>query len=426
MPTRAAIIDGMQFAFLNGKTINTTAAAAYEITYQWAGTSRPADLPRDEDDPNFEPFTGWTEFSETEKAAVRAMMDHIETFANVSFVEVSGNPDPVMNLGKVDLTGTTAGIAGYSASASGDMVTVYDAFAVYDNTIDISNGYDDLILHELGHALGLKHPFSSPTVPAGYDSNKWTVMSYTENLDNGLDSTAMQVFDILAIQDLWGQNDEWATGDDTYTGSRTSTIDTVWDAGGIDTFDGSGWPAGVRIDLREGRFSNFSGIDDVAIAYDTVIENAIGSDGRDRIIGNGVANELDGGRMGDRLFGKNGADLLLGRGGKDRLFGDNGRDRLKGGGNGDTLSGGKGKDTLWGGKGDDEFLFADAGGTDIIKDFEDGVDTLVVDHVSVATVDDVLALGSDVDGNAIFTFSDGKVKIIGLSVADLADDISIA
>ncbi|GGA09453.1 M10 family metallopeptidase [Neptunicoccus cionae] len=421
MVTRTEIIDGMQFTFLKGKdAINTTDAAAHTFTYQYAGTSAPVDLPTSAT------YDGWSDFSAAAEASFREGLDHLESLINVEFVEVTGSDDPDMNVGSVTLPGSTAGTGGYSASSSGDSITRYDSYVVYDNTIDISTTMD-LILHELGHAMGLKHSFSSPTVPDGFDNNKYTLMSYTENPDNGLDSDAMMLFDILALQDLWGANDETALGDTTYTGSRTETIDAVWDAGGIDTFDGSALSGGVKLDLREGRFSSFETTDDVVIAYDTVIENAIGGDGTDKLVGNSAANNLLGGASRDKLKGGSGGDDIDGGAGRDKINGGRGRDDLSGGAGNDRISGDKGKDTLTGNGGADTFVFENKGGKDRVLDFKDDVDQLKFDHADVSSVDDVLALGTEKNGNAFFTFSDGLiVRVDDITLAELSNDILIA
>ncbi|WP_069299324.1 M10 family metallopeptidase [Neptunicoccus sediminis] len=421
MVTKTEIIDGMQFSFLNDKNpINTTGAAAYTMTYQFAGTSAPADLPTSAT------YDGWTDFTAAQEAFFRAALNHVESLINVEFVEVSGSADPDINVGSVTIPGSTAGVGGYSASSSGDDITRYDSYVVYDNTIDITTSMD-LVLHEIGHAMGLKHSFSAPTVPSGFDSNKYTLMSYTENPDNGLDSDAMMLFDILALQDLWGANDATATGNSTYTGSRTDTIDAIWDAGGIDTFDASAQSGGVRLDLREARFSSFETTDDVVIAYDTVIENATGGAGSDKLIGNGADNLLAGGDSRDKLKGGNGNDTLDGNAGRDNLLGGRGRDALNGGAGNDKLSGDKGKDLLTGNGGKDTFIFADKGGKDRVLDFQDDVDRLKFDHVEASSVEDVLALGADKNGNAVFSFTDGLVVIVNdMTVSQLNDDILIA
>ena len=80
-------------------------------------------------------------------------------------------------------------------------MTDYDSFVVYDNGISLAAGQDNLILHEVMHALTGKHSFSgSPILPPAFENNKYTVLSYTVNPDNGMDSDGLQLFDIAAIQ----------------------------------------------------------------------------------------------------------------------------------------------------------------------------------------------------------------------------------
>lgn len=421
MATRTEIIDGMQFTFLNGKSaLNTSSAAPRTITYQYAGTSAPTDLPTSAS------YDGWTDFSAAEAATFRAALDHVETLLNVEFVEISGSADPDMNVGKVTIPGSTAGVGGFSASSSGDTITRYDSYVVYDNTIDLTTSVD-LVLHEVGHAMGLKHPFSSPTVPSGFDSNKYSIMSYTSNPDNGMDSDAMMLFDILAMQDLWGANLDTASGDSTYTGKRTDTIDAIWDGGGIDTFDASAIASGVRLDLRQARFSSFDSTDDVVIAYDTVIENATGGAGADVLIGNSAANLLLGGGGRDKIKGNKGRDDIEGGDARDKISGGIGFDKISGGNGNDRIAGDQGNDRLSGNAGRDTFVFAEGGGKDRVLDFTDNKDQLKFYHDEVASVSDVLDLGVNKGANAVFTFNDGLVVVVNdITVAALSDDILVA
>ncbi|HUP67722.1 MAG TPA: M10 family metallopeptidase C-terminal domain-containing protein [Sphingomicrobium sp.] len=188
----------------------------------------------------------------------------------------------------------------------------------------------------------------------------------------------------------------------------------IYDAGGNDTIDMSGANAGVFIDLRPGSFSSAAtlptleqanlatvqlneatddatgdfamwtqasydgwidtlgnavagrigtstGVLDVqalsyqniSIAYNTVIENAIGGSERDYLVGNDVANNL------------------TGNGGNDVLYGL------------------KGNDTLNGGAGSDFFVFDNDGSTDRISDFQTGIDKIDLRGLSGVTAADV-------------------------------------
>lgn len=361
MPTKPEILSALQFSHMHANgPINTTADSRHVITYQFATTSAPGDLPTSGS------FSGWTAYTAAEKAALGTAFAHIETFLNVDFVQVSGAADPDLNLGKVTLPGATAGVGGNSISTSGGSIVRWDGFVVYDNLLDLSAGSRlPLILHELGHALGLKHPFSGDsTLPASQDSNKYSIMSYTANPDNGKDSNAMMLYDVFALQDIWGAAAN-AAGNTVYSGPRNSTVDAIWDSGGIDELDASAYSNGVSLDLRPGFFSAFGSYEDMVITYGTWIENAAGGAGADTLTGNSLMNILSGGGGADLILGGDGADTLSGDSGDDDLLGQNGHDSLSGHTGSDALSGGDGNDTLrggwgadhaWGGNGDDQLF----------------------------------------------------------------------
>ncbi|WP_245514069.1 M10 family metallopeptidase [Antarcticimicrobium luteum] len=414
----------MQFPLLNSvDPINGTGDPRETITYQYAGTSEPADLATGSS------YTGWTAFSASEKTAFEAALAHIETFLNVTFDEVTGSDDPDMNVGKVTLAGSTAGYGGYSATTSGGSIIEYDSFVVYDNTLDLT-GQPDLILHELGHALGLKHPFSPPSVPDALENNKYTIMSYDPNPDNGLNADAMMLFDVFALQDIWGEVG-YNAGNTTYSGSRTDTVDAVWDTGGRDTFDASSRAGAVTLNLKAGKFSSFDAADDVVITYGTVIEDALGGAGSDKLIGNGARNTLKGGGGSDTIKGGGGNDRLSGQAGDDTLKGAKGRDVLLGGGGDDTLKGGGKKDTLKGQAGDDmlfgqagadRFIFAKGNGNDTVADFTDDTDSLVFKKLGDA--DAILALATQVGADVLFDFGGGDtLTVLDTIVSVLSDDI---
>ncbi|MFV0513769.1 MAG: M10 family metallopeptidase C-terminal domain-containing protein [Jhaorihella sp.] len=379
MPTPEEIREGMHYV-LDGvaEPITPASGPTHVFTYQFAQTSQPADMSMG--------FTGWTALLPGEKAAIRAAMDYIETFLNVRYFEVAADPDPDINIGKVTIPGSSVGFGGYDYTYFSDgTLGSYDGFAVYDNTISIAAGHGGLILHELGHALGLKHPFDAHSaggrtngpLPAEFDNKKYTVMSYTDNPDTGDDPGAMMVFDIFALQARWGANDNHMGGDDTYSGPRQGTIDVVWDTGGTDTFDARGATGPVVLDLTEGAFSRFGARDDMAVAYGTVIENAYGGAGSDLLTGNAAANRLLGDAGNDTLLGGDGNDTLNGGDGDDLIRGgdtaDDKRDVIYGGAGNDSIDGGYGNDLIYGQAGND--TLAGGFGADTIEG-QDGNDVI--------------------------------------------------
>ncbi|MBF2097627.1 MAG: choice-of-anchor I family protein [Gloeomargaritaceae cyanobacterium C42_A2020_066] len=94
-------------------------------------------------------------------------------------------------------------------------------------------------------------------------------------------------------------------------------------------------------------------------------DNLLGQEGNDTLNGGGGNDQLDGGAGNDRLEGGNNNDTLVGGAGSDNLLGGSGSD---------FLVGGQGNDTLTGGSGPDTFVIAAGSGSDLVIDFQDGVD----------------------------------------------------
>lgn len=224
-------------------------------------------------------------------------------------------------------------------------------------------GYGVLTLvHEIGHALGLSHPGTynggSPTYANNalymQDSRQYSVMSYFGAGNTGADhsppgsythyAAGPLLHDIAAIQGIYGADMTTRTGNSVYgfnanTGRaafdftiNTAPVIAIWDAGGADTLDLSGTGYDQLINLNAGTFSDVMGMtDNLAIAYNVVIEQAIGGRGKDLIYGNAASNILSGNAGNDQLFGGSGNDQLNGGNGNDALRGDQGADVLNGG-----------------------------------------------------------------------------------------------
>ncbi|ELS00470.1 putative calcium-binding protein,FG-GAP repeat protein [Xenococcus sp. PCC 7305] len=164
--------------------------------------------------------------------------------------------------------------------------------------------------------------------------------------------------------------------------------------------------------------------------------------GNDSLAGEDGDDTLKGGNQNDTLFGNNGNDLLFGGNGADELEGNSGNDTLEAGANSDLVFGGAGNDLLFGGDGTDT-LFGNAGrdrfeltrgnnvGSDLIKDYQDGVDKfLLSDRFSLGSLEfSDLALSQN--GNSVEIAIAGDNQILAVvenaNIADLeANDFLIA
>ena len=266
----------------------------------------------------------------------------------------------------------------------------------YDNPVLGSFQFAAGIMHETGHNLGLKHGHVTqnghgtlfPALPDNHDSYEYSVMTYREfpganatDGDGAFDHpTTFMMDDIQALQYLYGANYSFNAGNTTYswdpntgqcfingngTGAPQSNfiLMTVWDGCGADTYDFSNYTTNLNVDLTPGGWTTTSSaqlanlgdgglgtgfhyargnianaLQDINNPGETasLIENAVGGSGNDRIFGNVAANVLLGG---------GGADDLSGYEGNDYLSGGEGNDTLKGGGGADELHGGAGADT---------------------------------------------------------------------------------
>lgn len=287
--------------------------------------------------------------NESQRQAVRDVLQQYSEIAGISFVETSSSG--TLQFADYYLKNKTAAYTWNLGLTS--EIWVNRAAPGYDQPLVGNLAYQTL-MHEIGHALGLKHPGNygageAPFLPKAQDNTQYSVMSYNHRTDirfldavptgnntydfkytTVADSTPM-LFDIATLQFLYGANHDSRSGDDIYSfDPATPFFQTLWDSAGFDSISLANFSASGVIDLRAGHFSNvpivtdaipkgysggttpsYKGINNLAIAYGAVFEQAEGGSGNDTLIGNEFDNWLIGGLGKDTLSGGLGQDTFV-------------------------------------------------------------------------------------------------------------------
>jgi serralysin len=335
--------------------------------------------------------------------------------ANITFVQTTGTANiTFVDTGSMQAV-TNASWYGNGAMASANVDISADWITNDGGAMDGKTGIDSYgyqtYIHEIGHALGLGHqgPYNGSAVystNALYADDTWqySVMSYFAQ-NNYSGSTyryvvSPQEADIYAVGQMYGAATTTRTGNTVYgfhsnagavydfsAYTRAPAL-TIYDSGGNDTLDCSGYSVAQTVDLHAGAFSSVGGlVNNIGIALGTNIENAIGGSGNDTLIANDNACTLTGGA---------GNDTLIGGAGNDRLIGGTGVDIMTGNGGADTFV----------------FVIGDSspasGQHDRITDFVSGTD-----HIDLSGIDAIVSTAG-VDqfrfiGNSAFDGSAGEL-----------------
>jgi serralysin len=354
---------------------------------------------------------GLGSFSAAQRAEARQSIQFWDDIIAPRFVEKNGVGADIVFANSADPAQAYAFYPGTKGWKFQSDVFIADPALNSSNNWLNFNGYGaTTLIHEIGHTIGLSHPGAynfDPNVPQTYlglaeyaqDSTQYSIMSYWSAAQTGASIIAWNTFtfgnaqtplihDILTAQAKYGADPTTRAGNTVYGFNSTAARDVfdfthnafpylaIYDAGGNDTIDLSGFNASVFLNLHAGTFSSaaqavptvseiniaraelgvtlgfdiggvtaaqvagvsasrmalaanniardtgVTGIaatayDNIAIAYGTVIENGIGGSARDLLWGNEVANTLNGMGGDDVLNGFEGADTLIGGAGAD-------------------------------------------------------------------------------------------------------------
>jgi serralysin len=404
-----------------------------------------------------------TALTDEGQTLARAAFQTWANVTNLTFQEVTSGGDILFddNQSGAFARGTWDSLGGITS-----MQVNVSTWWLFDYGTSLDSYSFQTYVHEIGHALGLGHGgdyngWATYGTDNHYQNDNWaySIMSYFDQAEAGFGTYRFvmgpSMADIVAMHSMYGANTTFNSGNSVYgrnatAGSlydfanySTTPAFTIYDTGGSDTLDASGYGVNQTINLNPEAFSSIGGlINNISVARGVAIEGAVGGSGADSMLGHagnnmlignsgadtldgGAGNDsLDGGAGDDRLIGGAGTDIIdyslvssalsfnlssgiaVGSGigadtfldiegaaggqGADNFLGEAGNNLFFGNAGADTLNGGTGSDSLHGGAGDD-MLIADG-----FEDFLDGGagnDIVLIGGTSLA---DVLTLFSPV------------------------------
>ena len=282
------------------------------------------------DDP--EDSNNWESFNAAQRIFTRSVFEYIASIVDITFTEVT-TIDAVNTFSFANNSQDNSGAYGKYPSSSSSGSDVYvdkewdDGSAKTGSLQPRQSEYAAYLwMHEIGHSLGLKHPFDEANVsgdvgPPPYlqeneDRADWTVMSYNYSPNDYY--IRYSPLDIAALQYLYGPDPASRAGDDTYT-FDPANANFIWDGAGTDTIDASGAEEKVTVYLEPGywgfkgdaKADTITSNGQITVNFGTKIENLIGSNFGDHLVGNELNNQLTGNAGNDSIDGSTGIDTAI-------------------------------------------------------------------------------------------------------------------
>ncbi|MDC3362233.1 M10 family metallopeptidase C-terminal domain-containing protein [Gammaproteobacteria bacterium] len=267
---------------------------------------------------------GFTPFNDIQKQNAMDALKYIETVTALLFVQTN----EVLESNTLVFAFNTQEEDSYAYAYLPEIhplgSDIYMAIHPTNETMSVGTEGALTLIHEIGHALGLKHPHEEAegsgevsVLPADEDSVANTVMSYEESTVENF-KFEFNTLDIAALHYIYGPNPKARASDDTYEISSTQT-NFIWDGAGVDTIDASKLEAGVTLHLSPG-YHDFVGESaasivtapgQITVNFGTTIENVIGSVFNDALFGNAQANVITDNGGSDNIDGGDGTDIAI-------------------------------------------------------------------------------------------------------------------